>query len=154
MCGANSNSARPRAIIEPQVVREPIPAPRRLSEPSATMTTPMARNAIDIREGKTLGTICRVMIFTSRTPIDLAAITNSRLIHAIAEVRAMRPKIGTMTTVREMMTTCRRRDSGTGVDGSRDVARIETSVRARSKFGTESTTLKTPDTTRSSEPFQ
>ena len=137
----------------PHVVFSPMPAPSRESDPSATITTPIARNAIANRAGKTFGTICRTMICRSVMPIDLAAVTKSRLDQDIAVDRAIRPMIGMMTIVRETITTMRRRDGGTGFDGSGEVPNTEMSVIERSKFGMERTTLNIAFAKRSKIPL-
>ena len=92
------------------------------------------------------------MICRSVIPIDLAAVTKSRLDHDIAVERAIRPMIGVMTMVSDTITTMRRRDGGTGLDGSGEVPNTAMSVIERSKFGIESTTLNNALAMRSKIP--
>ena len=59
-----------------------------------------------------------MMICLSVIPIERAAVTKSRFDHETVVERAILPRIGTMTMVRETITTMSRRDGETGLDGS------------------------------------
>jgi hypothetical protein len=84
--------------------------------------------------------------------MDRAAVTKSRFDHETVVERAILPRIGTMTMVRETITTMSRRDGETGLDGSGDDPNTAINVIESKRLGMERTTLNIEFAIRSKNP--
>ena len=126
-----------------------IPTPSRLRPPSATITTPTARSAIENSAGRTLGSTSRHMIRRFFAPCARAAMTNSRCDHVSALARVIRPSTGVDTIPNAMISTT----SAGMCDFAGSPRRNDANARARISAGTASITSNNVLMTRSTAPL-